>query len=268
MGWGATTVNGDLRVVLVDDEESTLRTLRHTIGDHPRFRVVREVTTGAHAVAVLQKLEPELVFLDVEMPDLGGFDVLRAIPSSHWPLVTFCSEREDDAVAAFEFDALDYLLKPLDRERAQRTLDRAVIRLGCPGADQRERMEHILTSTPECAHLERIPIRKSGAVEIVELCDVDWISAAGNYVELHQKARRHLYRCPLSELVARLDPSHFVRIHRSAVVNIERVREIEPTLQGHWKLRLDSGEQLRLSRHFRDALDRLAPLRSHHDRGS
>lgn len=250
------------RVVLVDDEEPARRLMRRMIDEHPRFKVVGEASTGTQAVEVLQQAKPDVAFLDVQMPGLDGFDVLRAIPPRRWPLVVFCTGHEEYAVAAFEMNALDYLLKPFDEERARRTLDRAALRLGEPDADQRERMERLLTTTQENTHLERIPIRKQGKVEIVELDEVEWIGAAGNYVELHHDGRRHLYRTPLSHLADRLDPRRFVRIHRSTVVNVERVRELEPTPQGDWKLRLDTGAQLRLSRRFREALERLVPSRS------
>lgn len=254
------------RVVLVDDEEPARRMMRQYVSDHPRFRIVGEASTGTQAVDVLQQTRPDVTFLDVEMPGLDGFDVLRAIPSRRWPLVVFCTGHEEYAVQAFEMNAVDYLLKPIDEERAQRTLDRVALRLGEPDADQRARMERLLTTRQESQHLERIPIRKQGKVEIVELDEVEWIAAAGNYVELHLEGRRHLYRTPLSHLADRLDPRRFVRIHRSTVVNVERVRELEPTPQGDWKLRLDTGAQLRLSRRFREALDRLVPSRV--DRGT
>ena len=216
----------------------------------------------SQAVEVIQQTRPDLAFLDVQMPDLDGFDVLRAIPARHWPLVVFCTGHEEYALAAFEMNALDYLLKPVDEERTLRTLERAAVRLGEPLAEQRARVERMLSAVPSTQHVERLPIKRQGKVEIVELDEVEWIAAAGNYVELHQDGRRHLYRSPLSHLAERLDPRRFVRIHRSTVVNVERVRELEPTPQGDWKLRLDTGAQLRLSRRFREALERLVPSRT------
>lgn len=247
------------RVVLVDDEEPARRILRRTLDADARFRVIGEAASGPQAVELVQQTRPDLAFLDVQMPGLDGFDVLRAIPPRHWPLVVFCTGHEEYAVAAFELNALDYLLKPIDEERARNTLERAATRLGAPLAEQRARVERMLTATRDVRHIERIPIRRQGKVEIIELDEVEWIAAAGNYVELHRDGRRHLYRSPLSRLAERLDPRRFVRIHRSTVVNVERVRELEPTPQGDWKLRLDTGAQLRLSRRFREALDRLVP---------
>ena len=246
-------------VVLADDEEFGRRTLRSILEQRPGFRVVGEAADGPSALELLDKLRPDLAFLDVQMPGMDGFDVLRALPPRQWPLVVFCTGYTEHALRAFEVNALDYLLKPFDDERALRTLDRAAARLGRPDREVRERIEKVLASTESESFLERIPIRRSGKVEIIDLDDVEWIAAAGNYVELHAEGRRHLYRSALSKLVRRLDPDRFVRIHRSAVVNVERVRELEPTPQGDWKLRLDTGARLRLSRRFREALQMLVP---------
>jgi two-component system LytT family response regulator len=254
-------------VVIADDEELSRRGLRLAVDSHPKFRIIGEAPDGSSAVSLLDQLKPDLAFLDVEMPGLDGFDVLRALRPRDWPLVVFVTGYDDYAVQAFEVGALDYLLKPWGEDRMLRTLDRAVNRLEDPHVVDREKVERMLAATRSPNRLERLPIRRNGTIEILDLADVDWISAAGNYVELHTNGRRLLHRITLKTLAERIDPEHFARIHRSTIVNVDRVSELEPTPQGDWHLCLDTGDHLRLSRRFRDALDRLLPKRHHRTNG-
>ena len=247
-------------VVLADDEELSRRALRRSLDQRDDFQVVGEAHDGPSAVRLLDQLKPDLALLDVEMPGLDGFDVLRAMRPSTWPLVIFVTGHREYAVQAFEVNSLDYLLKPFDDERVQRALDRATLRLGEPDDDTRARLERVLARTEPQSYIERLPIRRQGKVEILDLESVDWIAAAGNYVELHIDGKRHLHRSPLSQFARRLDPQRFVRIHRSTVVNVERVRSMQATPQGDFKLQLDTGDELRLSRRFREALDRIASM--------
>jgi two-component system LytT family response regulator len=253
-------------VVIADDEELSRRGLRSAIDSHPKFRIVGEAADGGAAVALLDQLKPDLAFLDVEMPGLDGFDVLRALRPRDWPLVVFVTGYDDYAIEAFEVSALDYLLKPWGDDRMFHTLDKAVNRLEDPSRTDRERVERMLAATRSPGRLQRLPIRRNGRIEVLDLEDVDWISAAGNYVELHTNGRRLLHRITLKHLAERVDPGRFARIHRSTIVNVERVRELEPTPQGDWKLRLDTGDRLRLSRRYREALDLLLPNRRNGNR--
>lgn len=254
-------------VVIADDEELSRRGLRGAIDSHPGFRVIGEAADGATAVGLLDQLRPDLAFLDVEMPGLDGFDVLRALRPRDWPLVVFVTGYDDYAVEAFEVSALDYLLKPWGEDRMLHTLDKAANRLSDPDAADREKVERMLAETHSPNRLQRLPIRRNGKIEVLDLTDVDWISAAGNYVELHTNGRRLLHRMTLKTLAERIDPRRFARIHRSTIVNVERVRELEPTPQGDWKLALDTGDNLRLSRRYREALDLLLPDRHHGTNG-
>ncbi|RKZ13485.1 DNA-binding response regulator [bacterium] len=248
-------------VVIADDEELSRRGLRGAIDSHPRFRVIGEAVDGSAALGLLDQLHPDLAFLDVEMPGLDGFDVLRALRPRDWPMVVFVTGYDDYAVEAFEVSALDYLLKPWGEERMLHTLEKAANRLDDPDAADRGKVERMLSATRSPNRLQRLPIRHNGKIEVLDLVDVDWISAAGNYVELHTNGRRLLHRITLKMLADRIDPHRFARIHRSTIVNVERVRELQPTPQGDWKLALDTGDKLRLSRRYRAALDLLLPDR-------
>lgn len=254
-------MTGTWTVVLAEEKDECRNALRRAIQERPNFDVVGEAAEGAMAIRLLDQLRPDLVFLDVDMPSLDGFDVLRALPARQWPVVVFCAGYEAPSVSAIESNDLDCLLKPFDDVRALRALDHVAGQLTRPQPENRARIERVLADIQSESYIERLPIRRQGKVEIVDLEDVEWIAAAGNYVELHSDGRRHLYRSPLSHLARRLDPRRFARIHRSVVVNVERVCELEPTPQGDWKLKLDTGARLRLSRRFREALDRIVPER-------
>ena len=244
-------------VVLVDDDESFRHSLRQALQGREEFRVVEEAANGPDAVALLDRLRPDLALLDVEMPGFDGLDVLRSLRPGTWPLVIFLTGHRRLVVDAFEPNGIDSLLKPFDPERVGQALDRAVLRLREPDPQMRRRLEKVLAQIRPRETIDRLPIRRGGKVEIVDLDDVDWVGAAGNYVELHAGGRRYLHRSPLSHFSQRLDPQRFVRIHRSTVVNVERVRSMTPTPQGDYRLKLEDGQELRLSRRFREALQRL-----------
>lgn len=245
--------------VLADGDHSVRRELHEILQRHPGFKLIGDATNGPDAIELIEKHRPDLAVLGLRLPGLGGLDVLRALPPRRWPEVLFCAESADRSQRAIEELGLDCLVGPGQEARALAMLERVAERLEAADPTLRERIGGVLAATDRGRFVERIPVRHGGSVEIVELEEVDWIGAAGNYVELHCDGRRHLYRSALSSLMDRLDPGRFVRIHRSAVVNVGRVRELEPTPQGDYKLRLDTGAQLRLSRRFRQALDRIVP---------
>lgn len=247
-------------VVVAEHDDRVRRILLQVLQGHPGFRLIGEAVNGPEALESIDKQRPDLAVLGLELPGLGAFDVLRALPPRRWPLVVFGAPSDPRLRPRIAEHSFECLPQPLDEASVRGVFDRAAVRLGQSDPTLRDRVARLLAASEQGSFVERIPVRHGGGVEIVELEEVDWIGAAGNYVELHCDGRRHLYRSALSSLVGRLDPGRFVRIHRSAVVNLQRVRELEPTPQGDYKLRLDSGAQLRLSRRFREALQQIVQI--------
>ena len=241
-----------LRAVLVDDEPHARAKLRRFLADDTRVDVVAEAGDGAEAVRVLEAESPDLVFLDVQMPELDGFGVLAALDPEVQPRVIFVTAHDEHAIAAFGVRALDYLLKPVDPERFREAVDRAVDahrRGAAPDA------RAVLDALPsERRRLDRFLVRERGRMFFVPAMDVAWLGAAGNYVELHRGGATHLVRATLTELEDRLDPGVFVRIHRGTIVNLDRVREFQPWSHGDLLVILDDGTELKLSRRYRDRL--------------
>jgi two-component system LytT family response regulator len=236
--------------LIVDDEAPARAKLRLYLEADERAVVVGEATNGLEAVERVESLRPELVLLDVQMPGLDGFEVLAALQDGELPHVVFVTAHDEHAVRAFEVRALDYLLKPVDRGRLRSAVDR-VIEAGRPGRDALRVLEDRPTAT---SPLERFLVRERGRLRLVPVGDVDWIGAAGNYVELHVGDHTHLVRGTLNELESRLPERRFVRVHRSTIVNLDRVRELQPWSHGDLLLVLHGGTELRLSRRYRDRI--------------
>lgn len=239
-------------VLLVDDEPPARTKLRRFIEDDARARVVAEAGDGAEAVRLIETLAPDIVFLDIQMPELDGFGVLEAVDPDRMPHVIFVTAHDQHAVRAFEVRALDYLLKPIDRGRFTDALNRALERLDAGPADVHAVLDEL---PPERRRLERFLVRSRGRMVLVPVERVDWIGGAGNYVELHADGDTHLVRGTLAEIEARLPAGRFARIHRSAIVNLDRVRELHGWSHGDLMVELHDGTRLRLSRRFRDRLE-------------
>lgn len=243
-------------VVLVDDEPPARDKLRTFLAEDPRVDVLGEAGDGMKAVAMIEELRPELVFLDIQMPEMDGFEVLEALDVDPLPQVVFVTAYDEHAVRAFEVRALDYLLKPVDADRFEAAVDRAIEELARGrSAEAGARARDVLSALPrERRVLERFLVRKRGRMFLVPVERVDWIAAAGNYVELHAGSESHLVRGTLQELDERLDPALFARIHRSTIVNLRRVKELHPWSHGDLLVVLADGTELRMSRRYRDAL--------------
>lgn len=243
-----------LRVVIVDDEPLARRRLTRLLKSEPDVSVVGECGDGESAVAALGRLTPDLLLLDVRLPGMDGLAVLDAVrPAAHGPAVVFVTAYDRYAVAAFEREAVDYLLKPVDGERLRSAVARARRRLRRPGPGELARGLGALRngiSRPA----ERLLVMTRGRGVFVRTADIEWIEAAGNAVRLHVSGALHRVRGPLTRLVDRLDPDRFRRISRSAVVNVDRVKEIEPWFHGDAVILLDSGRRIRLSRRYRQEL--------------
>jgi two-component system LytT family response regulator len=241
-----------LRAVIVDDEPHARTKLRRFLQADGRVELVGEAGNGMEALEVLEQSRPDLLLLDIQMPELDGFGVLQELDPSVNPRVVFVTAHDQHALRAFEVAALDYLLKPVDQERFQEAVDRAVDALRA-GATQDSRS--VLSELPtERRWLDRFLVRSRSRMVLVPAARVDWIGSASNYVELHCGKETHLVRGTLQDLEARLDPGRFVRVHRSTIVNLERVKELHPWSHGDLLLVLEDGTEVRLSRRYRDRL--------------
>jgi two-component system LytT family response regulator len=247
-----------VRTLIVDDELLARERLRQLLQAEPQIEVIGECADGNEAVSALQEKKPDLVFLDIQMPELDGFGVLEAIGSEMAPVIVFVTAYDKFALRAFEVHAADYLLKPFDRERFQTALRRALERVKHRDSDAQQKQSALLTELKPPAKLpERLAVKSGGRVVFVKVSDIDWIEAAHNYVELHVGKESHLLRETLNAIESRLSPEKFVRISRSAIVNIERVKELQPLFHGEYTVTLQNGTRVTLSRRYRDKLQQL-----------
>jgi two-component system LytT family response regulator len=247
----------NFRALIVDDEPLARERLRTLLGADGGFELVGECTNGLEAVERIEQLRPDLVFLDVQMPEMDGFEVLEALESGI-PALIFVTAFDQHALRAFEVHALDYLLKPFDQERFDRALARARTELERRRAPALDRILALLGDRAARGTCERLVIRESGRVFFLPLADVDWIEAAENYVRLHVGTTSHLMRDTMKRMETRLDPARFVRVHRSAIVNVDRIQEMRPTFHGEYLVRLRSGAELTTSRGYSARLQALA----------
>ncbi len=227
-----------------------------SLAEEPWIEVVAECADARSTIAAIEKLRPELVFLDIQMPGGSGFDVIDAVGAAQMPFVIFVTAFDRYALRAFDVHALDYLLKPFDRDRFRDALARARDRIERRSNGDLERRLLALVSDlkPDPQHLERFVIKSGGRVFFLRAEDIEWIEAAGNYVKLHVGAETHVFRETMNALEAQLNPGTFFRIHRSHIVNIERVRELQPWFNGEYVVFLTSGARLTLSRGYREKL--------------
>lgn len=247
-----------IRVLIVDDEPPARKRLESLVRARDDAELVGEAADGDEALERIRKLEPDLVFLDVKMPGRSGLDVLRDVPRDEAPAVVLVTAFDEYAVEAFELAALDYLVKPFDDERFSRAFQRARDRIRADTVrDAHGRLLEALSgmrADDADGHLERIGIESGGRIRVVSVADIDYVSANGNYVDLHVGDRTHLVRESLKNLERRLDPERFCRIHRSAIVNLKRVDSIRRKSYGDCTVELTTGTTLKASRTYRDRL--------------
>lgn len=250
-----------IRTLIVDDEPLGRERVRTLLARDDDIEVVGECGDGKKTVAAIEKLKPDLLFLDVQMPELDGFGVLEAISGKPMPAIVFVTAFDKYAVQAFEVHALDYLLKSFDRERFEATLKRAkqAIRRSREGALSERLAGLIEDLEARKERPTRLVIRGAGRITFLRVDEIDWIEAADNYVRVHVGKEVHLMRETLQSLENRLDPGKFLRIHRSHLVNLERIRELRPIFHGDYLVKLGNGTELTLSRNYREKL--LEPLR-------
>ncbi len=259
-----------IRTLLVDDEPLARRGLALRLARHADIEIIGEAGNGREAFFAISEHVPDLMFLDVQMPGVDGFELLRAIPASQMPITIFATAYDEYAIKAFEASAIDYLLKPIDDERLDSAVERVRRALAVREADDhRARLLRLLgnvSGRPELTLEEaladadgsarslddRLSIKDSGRIVRVPLNDILWIDAAGDYMCVHTPGDTHVLRATMRELESRLDPRRFQRIHRSTIVNVARVRELRSHLNGEYFLVLDSGQELKLSRSYKD----------------
>ena len=229
-----------IRTLIVDDEPLARSNLTVLLRPDSEIEIVGECSCGMEAVAVIRKERPDLAFLDVQMPDCDGFDVLELIGKDLPPALVFVTAYDQFALRAFEAGALDYLLKPFDNARFERTLERV--------------KQRIRTAEDLPRKLERLAIKSAGQVSFVKVTEIDWIEAADYYACLHVGPRNHLLRRSMAELEEDLDPGVFCRVHRSSIVNLDRVRGLKLSEDGEYEVLLEGGARLRLSRRYRKEL--------------
>jgi two-component system, LytTR family, response regulator len=247
------------RTLIVDDEPLARERLRQLLQQEPDIELVGECADGAAAVAAIRELAPDLVFLDIQMPELNGFDVLGQMGGVRLPAIVFVTAFDQFALKAFEVHAVDYLLKPFDRERFQVALQRALdhIRRGQTG-DLNQRLSALLNELkPPTRPLDRLAIKSGGRVVFVRVDEIDWVEAADNYVELHVGGETHLHRQTMADLETQLPGDKFMRISRSTIVSVDRIKELQPLFHGEYAVVLRDGTRLTLSRSYREKLNQL-----------
>jgi two-component system, LytTR family, response regulator len=249
-----------IKVLVADDEPLARERLSGLLSQEPDIEVVGQARDGEEAVTAIHDDSPDLVFLDVQMPQMSGFDVIEAVGSDKMPPVIFVTAYDQHALKAFQVRALDYLLKPFDRERFKDALSRARKQLerdenGDLGRRLLALVKDLRRDQPKS---DRLVVKSGGRLFFLRTDEIDWVEAAGNYVRLHVGPGSHLLRETMNAIEGRLDPEKFFRIHRSRIVNMERIQELQPWLNGEYAVLLRTGTRLTLSRGYREKLqDRL-----------
>ena len=254
-----------VRVLVVDDEPLARQNLRVLLEADPEVELVGEARSGAEAVRLIAERAPDLVFLDIQMPELNGFDVIARVGAARMPVIVFVTAFDQFALKAFEVHALDYLLKPFDDARFEKALRQAKLQVEQRNVKELgERLVRLLAERegrpPAAAapqYLTRLLIKSAGRVFFLKADEIDWIGAEDYYVKLHVGRKCHLLRETMNELAAKLDPQQFLRIHRSSIVNVERIKELHQLFNGDYGVVLHDGTELKLSRSRREHLQKM-----------
>jgi len=245
-----------IRALVIDDEPLARDMIREMLAGDPEVEIVAECANGREAVEAIRSLSPDLIFLDIQMPELGGFEVLESFEANQVPYVIFATAYDQYAVRAFEVHAFDYLLKPFDQERFDAAWQRAKAQVKLDRTGERDR--HILALLEELKtgprYLERLVVKTGGRVFFLDVDQIHCIEAEGNYVRVHDQSKHYLLRETISGLEEQLDPKQFLRIHRSAIVKIDKIKELQPWFHGEYRIILENGKQLTLSRNYRSNL--------------
>jgi len=244
-----------IRALIVDDEPLARKRVRRLLMDEPDIEIIGECGSGREAIETIKEAEPDLLFLDIQMPEIDGFEVLKAIDDGKIPAVIFITAYDQHALKAFEVHALDYLLKPFKQERFTAALERArgTLKAGVePGKEADPGLMSLLEKLhAERSRLNRIMVKSANRVVLVNASDVDWIESASNYVLLHVGEQTHIVRQTIQSLEEQLNPASFLRISRAVIVNLDRVRELQPMAKGEYVVLLTGGQKLTMSRGIR-----------------
>ena len=270
-----------LRTIIVDDEALARRGIEIRLQAHSDIDVVAQCVNGREALEAIAREQPDLLFLDIQMPGLSGLDVLERLPHESLPMIVFVTAFDRYALDAFDAQALDYLLKPINDARFNQTLDRVRARSQERQAlAQREQLMNLLAATKGTsaidagslkehmtgsnapAYADILPIRDQAETVRVDVATIDWIDAAGDYMCVHAEGHTYVLRETMKSLEAILDPKIFSRVHRSTIVNVQRVRRLRPHTNGEYFLTLEDGQEIKLSRSYRDRVDQLLQRRS------
>jgi two-component system, LytTR family, response regulator len=249
-----------LSTLLVDDEPLAREGLRMLLSRDPDIAAIHEAKDGREALIAIRDLRPDLIFLDVQMPEMDGLTLLKELGGERLPEIIFVTAYDRYAIQAFEINAIDYLLKPVTEERFQKSLLRAKARLKHSGRDDANRqilsLLETIASPPR--NLKRVAVRSAGKTIFVDVQDIDWVEAAENYVQLHVGKSAHLLHVAMNAFEKSLDPEMFMRIHRSIIVNVTRIKQLQPALHGEYVVTLEDGVRLQSGRVYNEKLKSLA----------
>src|SRR5262245_57860653 len=248
--------NAPITALIADDEALARKFIRRMLRDDHDVEIVGECSNGKEAVAMIRKQNPDVVFLDVQMPEMDGFAVLETIGIDRLPEIIFTTAYEQYAIRAFELHALDYLLKPFDQARFKEAIKHAKERFRSVRQDEgRMQISALLESIKsKPQYLDRLVIKAGGRITFLSTCEIDWIEADDKYVHLHTSKANPMVRQTLTAMEEQLDPAKFRRVHRSAIVNVERIAELQPLFSGEYSIVLQDGTKLTLSRNYKDKL--------------
>jgi two-component system LytT family response regulator len=248
--------NASIKALIVDDETLARKFIRRMLKDDRDVEIVGECSNGKEAIAAIKKQTPDIVFLDVQMPEMDGFAVLESIGIERLPEIIFTTAYEQYAIRAFELHALDYLLKPFDQSRFQDAMKHAKGRFHSRDQkNERLQISALVDSIQKKRpHLERLVIKAGGRITFLSIDQINWIEADDKYVHLHADNVHPMVRQTISAMETQLDPKKFRRIHRSAIVNVERIKELQPLFSGEHSILLHDGTKLTLSRNYKDKL--------------
>ena len=249
-----------MTTLIVDDEPLAREGLRMLLSQDAEVSAIHEAKDGREALATIRETRPDLVLLDVQMPEIDGFSVVKEIGPEQMPAVVFVTAHDQYAIQAFEINAIDYLLKPVTEERFAQAMERAKLRIRHSPADEANRQIISLLETIASPrrYLKRLAVRSAGKTVFVEVEDIDWMEAAENYVQLHAGRSGHLLHVAMNTLEKSLDPEMFQRIHRSVIVNVRRIKELQPALHGEYVITLQNGVRLQSGRIYHQKLKALA----------
>jgi two-component system, LytTR family, response regulator len=249
----------EISTLLVDDEPFARESLNVFLAEHEGFRVIGECSNGLQAIQAINQHKPDLVFLDVQMPEVNGFEVLNEIETEHPPVVIFATAYEKYALQAFEANAIDYLLKPFDRSRFREAIQKAVRFINGSNGERLSQIRELLRSYDKLKSAagqfkRRILVKETKKYFLVDLDDVYFFEASGDYVVMHKQQSTHLINDSMNNLETKLDPQQFVRIHRSTIVNVRYIDSLQPYFNGEFHITVKNGAKLKLSRNYKDKI--------------